>query len=107
MGGIDLPGLLAVVIVLAVVFLPMLFVRRPHGSGPDGPGPDSDDGPGGGPRGPERPPDRPRGGIPLQDAEPARVRLRDHRRLPDLTPPRTRRPCRAPGAPVPRRIHLG
>src|ERR1700751_5171638 len=58
---------------------------------------DSDDGWG---RGPRRPPTSPvaaRGGaLPLPDAAPASVRLRDHRRLGDLLPPRERRPAREP-----------
>jgi hypothetical protein len=54
------------------------------------PRPDSgpDDGWGRGPDGPPKPPDPPRGGIPLLDADPARVRLRDHRKLGDLLPGR-------------------
>ena len=51
-------------------------------------------------RGPDRPPtpqDPPRGGgIPLPDAEQARIRLRDHRKLADLHPARERRPTREP-----------
>ena len=65
------------------------------------PGDDEDGGGGGGndrlppiaPRGP-----RP-GGIPLPDAAPARVRLRDGRRLADLLPRRERRPVREPATP--------
>lgn len=37
------------------------------------------------------------GGLPLPDAIPARVRLRDHTRLADLLPAPTRRPQREPG----------
>ena len=61
-----------------------------------------DDGPGGGGPGLERPrrPDAPPGGLPLPDATPARVRLRDHRRLADRLPRPARRtthePDRAP-----------
>jgi hypothetical protein len=59
---------------------------------------DEDDGGGGGndrvtpapPRGPGP------GGIPLPDALPARVRLRDGRRLADLLPRVERRPAHAP-----------
>jgi hypothetical protein len=68
-------------------------------SGPDLP-PQSDRGSddGGGRRPPKSPmpSDPPRGGLPLPDAEPARVRLRDHRRLADLLPRRERRPAREP-----------
>jgi hypothetical protein len=37
------------------------------------------------------------GGLPLPDAVPARVRLRDHTRLADLLPAPARRPAREPG----------
>lgn len=62
--------------------------------------PGRDDGSDGG-WGNRRPPvpspgSRPGGGLPLDDAVPARARLRDHRRLPDLLPPRQRRPTREP-----------
>jgi hypothetical protein len=56
----------------------------------------SDDGRGNDRLRPRRPWDRPRGGIPLPDAEPSRVRLRDHRRLADQLPRRVRRPAREP-----------
>jgi hypothetical protein len=61
------------------------------------PGSDSDDGGG---RGPDVPPTAPvapsGGGLPLPDAVPARVRLRDHDRLADRLPARERRPAREP-----------
>jgi hypothetical protein len=63
---------------------------------------DSDDGWGHGPPKPPTPPDVPTGGLPLPDATPAHVRLRDHRKLPELLPPRERRPAREP-APAPAR----
>jgi hypothetical protein len=63
------------------------------------PGSGSDDGPGNDRRGPWTPPSVPGGGVPLPDAAPARVRLRDHQRLADLTPPRERRPAREPVRP--------
>ncbi len=56
----------------------------------------SDDGGGRRPPKPPTPSDPPRGGLPRPDAEPARVRLRDHRRLPDLLPHPERRPTREP-----------
>lgn len=56
----------------------------------------SDDGWGHGPPKPPNPSDLPSGGLPLPDASPAQVRLRDHRRLPELLPPRERRPAREP-----------
>ena len=42
------------------------------------------------------PEDRPGPGLPLPEAVPARVRLRDHERLPDHLPARQRRPAREP-----------
>jgi hypothetical protein len=56
----------------------------------------SDDGWGHGPPKHPTPSDLPTGGLPLPDAVPARVRLRDHRRLSDLLPRRERRPAREP-----------
>ena len=55
-----------------------------------------DDGWGNEPRRPPEPSNRPWGGIPLPDAEPALVRLRDNRKLPDHLPARDRRPAREP-----------
>lgn len=62
--------------------------------------PDVDGGSDGGgskkrPPAPSRP-DRPGPGLPLPDAIPARVRLRNHERLADLLPRRERRPAREP-----------
>jgi hypothetical protein len=57
---------------------------------------DSDDGWGHGPPKHPTPFDLPTGGLPLPDATPAGVRLRDHRRLGELLPPRERRPAREP-----------
>lgn len=79
---------------VAVLMLPAL--REPPDSPPRSSGSDSDEGWGRGPRNPPKPPEPPRGGIPLPDAIPARVRLRDHRRLADILPPRERRPVREP-----------
>jgi hypothetical protein len=61
--------------------------------------PDAGEGGGGGndrlrPRRPGGPRD---GGLPLPDAGPARVRLRDHRRLADQLPRPSRRPGEDPG----------
>ena len=60
---------------------------------------EADGGGGGGTKRP-RPTPTPRGGLPLPDAAPSRVRLRDHRRLADLLPASPRRrsgePERAP-----------
>jgi hypothetical protein len=79
---------------VAVLIIPAL--REPPDS-QRGSESDSDDGWGHGPRQPPKPPEPPRGGIPLPDALPARVRLRDHRRMADLMPPRERRPAQEPG----------
>jgi len=98
--GTDYVGLAYLVLGLLVAFGPLLIGRRD-------PPPESDDpgrGGGGGP--PDRPPP-PRGpthGAPLPDALPARVRLRDHRRLADRLPARQRR--RGP-EPVPQRVRIG
>ena len=94
-GGVDLAGLLYLAIVLAVLFVPVLLGR---GSVPPA-GPDSESDGGWGKDPPQPPgfsPSAPRGGIPLADAEPARVRLRGHGRLRDGIPARDRRPAREP-----------
>jgi hypothetical protein len=63
-------------------------------------GSESDGGGGSSPKQPPPPPSRPSGGIPLEDAEQARVRVRDHDR-PSFARPSERRPAREPGpAPV-------
>lgn len=72
--------------------------RRSDGEGEDGWGR--------GPEVPPTPPKPPRGGIPLPDAEPATVRLREPGRLADHLPRRERRPAREPErspVPAPRR----
>ena len=88
--GMHLLGLLCA----AALILPALRNGpdlRPRSDG------ESDDGWGHGPPGPPTTPsDAPRGGLPLPDAIPASVRLRDHRRLGDLVPRRERRPAREP-----------
>jgi hypothetical protein len=58
---------------------------------------ESDEGGGNQPRHPRGPSERPWGGVPLPDAEQARVRLRDHRKLGSQLPARQRRPAREPG----------
>jgi hypothetical protein len=88
--GVHVVGLVCV----AVMMIPALR------DNPDSPpwwrdqGPDDDwrRGPGETPK----PPGPPRGGIPLPDAEQARVRLRDHGRLADYRPRRERRPTPEP-----------
>jgi hypothetical protein len=62
-------------------------------------GEDEDDGGGGNDRLPQAPPRGPGSGglpIPLPDAQQARVRLRDRRRLADAIPAFERRPAHAP-----------
>ena len=95
-GVMHLLGLLCV----AILLVPALrdAPAPPPKSSEDG----SDDGWGHGPPRPPVPPDAPTGGIPLPDAVPARVRLRDHGRLADRLPKRQRRPATEPGRrPVP------
>ncbi len=94
LGGYDPLALLYTVLVFAAaLFLPALisrFVSSPGRSDSDSP---EDGGGGGGPRLPPTPPHKPPpGGVPLDDAQPARVRLRDDRRLAQRLPGRQRRP---------------
>jgi hypothetical protein len=81
--GLGVPALL--------MYAPALLYRRPpRDGGSDG------GGDGGGPEHPPTPPPmRPRGGIPLPDADPARIRLRDHVR-PGWAPADSHRPQRRP-----------
>jgi hypothetical protein len=71
-------------------------LRDSPGAPPSSSDSGSDEGWGRGPRRPPKQPDPPRGGIPLSEASPARVRLRDHRRLADQLPKRERRPAHEP-----------
>lgn len=87
--GVHLLGLVAV----GVLLLPALRDSPVSPSWGDN---DGDDGWGRGPQSPPEPPAPPQGGIPLEDADPARVRLREPGRLADLLPPRERRPVREP-----------
>ena len=82
---------------LACVFVLMIPALREPPEGPPRP-PDggSDDGWGNHPRQPLRPHDLPGGGLPLPDALPARVRLREHGRLNERLPGRERRRVREP-----------
>jgi hypothetical protein len=88
--GVHLLGLACV----AVLMIPAL--RDQPDSPPKPIDGDSDDGWGNYPRRPRDPRDVPGGGLPLPDAEPARVRLRGHERLADRLPGRERRPAREP-----------
>jgi hypothetical protein len=98
-GDVELMLMIAGMHLLGLVCAAALILPALRG-GPDLPPPsnrDSDDGWGHGPPwSPAPPSDVPRGGLPLPDADPARVRLRDHRRLGELLPPRERRPAREP-----------
>jgi hypothetical protein len=88
--GMHLLGLVCA----AVLILPAL---RDSPELPPRPDPGSDGGWGRGPDLPPKPaPDSPRGGIPLPDAEQARIRLREHRTFSDQLPKRQRRPAREP-----------
>jgi hypothetical protein len=87
-GGMHLLGLVGALLLI----LPALR-ERPDSPPPPGGGSDG----GGGQRRPTpRLPVRPRGGLPLPDAVPARVRLREPARLGDLVPRRERRPAHDP-----------
>jgi hypothetical protein len=97
-------GVLHLLALALGVVLFMMFLRSDTSS--SWPPPDDDDGGGGGgnDRLPSRPKPRPTGGIPLPDAEPARVRLRGHGRLADAHPrPARRAPHPAPRPRVPSR----
>lgn len=87
--GVHLVGLACVAILMfpALKDTPAPKPRR------DG---ESDEGWGRGPKLPPSPPESPRGGIPLPDAVPATVRLREHGRLGERRAPRERRPTREP-----------
>jgi hypothetical protein len=94
--GIHLLGLGCVAVLMVLAF-------RQGPSDAEWPSdPGRDDGWGNKPHGPSERGDRPRGGIPLPDAEQAGLRLRDHRKLPELLPRPERRPAREP-EPAPER----
>jgi hypothetical protein len=86
---------------LALVFGAVLFVMflRSDTVEPWTPPDDDESGGGGGNDriGDVRPKPKPTGGIPLPDADPAKVRLRDHERLGDKQPRPERRPVHEPG----------
>lgn len=99
--GIQISGLGIILIVLVVAAVGLMLYR--HGGQRPGPSdPHPGDGWGNGPRPPDPPrSDRPPGGIPLDDAAPARVRLRGQGGLADKLPAQARRPAREPDrAPV-------
>jgi hypothetical protein len=98
--GVHLVGFVCVVALLVPALRdnPSPPAERSDGEGEDGWGH--------GPKRPPTPPEPPRGGIPLPDAVPARVRLREPGRLSERLPHRERRPdpqpSRRPGR-VPQR----
>ena len=95
-GGVDVSGLGIVLFVVLVVIVGLILGRH-RGSRPGPPDQNPGDGWRKRPPPPDSPrPNQPRGGIPLEDAVPARVRLRGRGRLADLVPRRERRPAREP-----------
>jgi hypothetical protein len=88
--GVHLLGLACV----AILMIPAL--RDGDAPPPSSSDHGSDDGWGRRPKPPPERPEPPSGGLPLPDAAPAHVRLRDHRRLSELLPARERRPAREP-----------
>ena len=88
-----LQPLVLVTVTLAPVLLPRNVLYPPPA--PPSSDTDDDDGGGRGPRNPPRAPEGPQGGVPLPDADPARVRIRDHRR-PAPGRFRVRRPAHEP-----------
>ncbi len=88
--GMHLLGLACVAVLLILAF--RQGSEEPRGQTDRG----SDDGWGNKPQRPPEPSDRPWGGVPLPDAAPAAVRLRDERRLADSLPRPERRPAREP-----------
>jgi hypothetical protein len=98
-GQIELLLTVAVVHLLGLGCVVVLLIGAFRGDDPPPPWQSdsgSDDGWGNEPRNPRRPSDVPWGGLPLPDAEPSRIRLRDHERLGDRLPRRQRRPSREP-----------
>lgn len=96
-GGFDPFALLYMVIVFAAaLFVPAVLSRFLSSQGPSDSDSEDGGGGGGGTRPPPTPPSPSPGGVPLDDAQPARVRLRDGRRLAQRLPARQRRPAREP-----------
>jgi hypothetical protein len=95
-GGVGMSDLAIVVFIVLVAAVGLILVRRGGPTrGPSDPNPGDDWGDGPGPPDPPRP-HHPRGGIPLDDAAPARVRLRSDGRLADGLPGWVRRPAHQP-----------
>ncbi len=98
-GGLPDGAVAALLVLLIFVFVPALFfvpalLYRRSGSSP-GSCEDDDGGWGPGPDPPLSPPETPRGGLPRPDAEPARIRVRDHTG-PEFDRVIPRRPAREP-----------
>lgn len=96
-GHADPLALVYILIVFAAALLvPALIARFSRGSSDS----DGDVGDGRGGDGPRRPPPKkpgpPSGGLPLDQSQPARIRLRDGRRLGQRLPVPARRPVREP-----------
>ncbi|HTU86477.1 MAG TPA: hypothetical protein VMF57_12935 [Solirubrobacteraceae bacterium] len=99
-GGFDIVGVVYLVIVFGVMFLPMLLCRSQAPPSTDS---DQDDGWGPGTPGPPDLPVPPSGGLLLPDAEQSAMRLRDHGRLRERRRRRRRpahEPVRTPPPPV-------
>lgn len=87
--GVHLVGLACVVVLMFPALKEPPATPKPHNEG-------EDEGWGRGPKVPPAPPSSPRGGLPLPDAVPASVRLREPGRIGERQPSRERRPAREP-----------
>jgi hypothetical protein len=76
-GGINLPAAIGLAVMIAV-FAASLLVGG-HSAPPEDEPPDDGGGGGKGPPSPPDPPEHRPGGLPLEDAEPSRIRLRGPR----------------------------
>src|SRR5216110_1644358 len=94
-GGLHVSELASIAALVVVIFLALALYQL-RGSKREPPNSDGDDGWRKRPDPPPPPPERPSGGIPLDDARPARVRLRGTERLADRLPARARRPGHQP-----------
>jgi hypothetical protein len=95
-GGVDIVGAVYLAVVLLVAFFPLLLRRGGPSPGQSDSEPEDGGGGGGGPRNPRAPPNPPRPGIPMDDTQPASVRLRAPGRLSDHVAAPTRRPSHPP-----------
>jgi hypothetical protein len=92
-GGFDIVGVVYLVIVFGVMFIPVFFGRSQT---PPSAESDTDDGWGPDPPPPPDSPNPPSGGGLLPDAEQSSMRLRDHGRLGERFRRRRRRPAHHP-----------